>query len=796
MSNAEPIVNNAIVPFDHNAVWAHIYWFHQLAIASGHTGKMIVCSFGEDGSKPVFHAAVGDAEASYRDAMSLQSDPYCNLYMPLTILSPDVADGKRGTAEQIVAVLGAVLDEDADKGEFVTPPIEPDYILQSSPQNRQLFYFFDRALSPDEARPLLAALHAAGGGDPKSKDIGHVFRVAGARNAPSALKVKERGRSPIPASVAVSKPWDGRSRTRVDKLREVLAPYWNAEAPRKERKERKAGSGKDYEPTVTRQLNRWDFDECLQLFKDCRAYSDRDPKDENWQAAHFKERPNATKDDLRPQSLNSYPTWAELFGFAAGYEFGPAGRALIDAASYDVREMDGKFETLCNDCKHSPVTMLSVFKWAEKRGIGRRIRETVQWMFRDVLNGTHQKTLEETAARMIASLPPGALASMPAPAPFDPADFYEEPAATTPPLRVISAAAFAGKPVPERQFLISNLIPAGFVGGIYGDGGGGKSLLALMLAVSVATGQPFLGHLTRTTGPVVVLCCEDDEDELHRRIADICAAMCVDVGSLADLHLVTLVDEDAILAIAEHGASALTATFRYQQVTELCAAVRPALVVCDTLADTFAGNENDRMLAKQFVRLVHKLVRPHGGTGIIIAHPSVDGMRSGRGTSGSTGWSNSLRWRAYLERVLDEGGGEPDDKQRLFSTKKNNYGAIGGQIRLRWVDGYFRTDGAAAVDPLTAEAHAETVFLDLLASYNRQGRVVSATKSANYAPTLFSRDPQVKGLRFKPLESAMNRLFTKGLVRIDEVGPPYRLRKSLVVATQPLKTTVDGGADG
>jgi RecA-family ATPase len=350
-----------------------------------------------------------------------------------------------------------------------------------------------------------------------------------------------------------------------------------------------------------------------------------------------------------------------------------------------------------------------------------------------------------------------------------------------PPLRSFTLASFAGKPIPQREFLVSDLIPARVVAGLYGDGAGGKSLLAIMLGISIIMNRPFAGHLVQRTGPVVYLCCEDEEEEVHRRAADICTAMAVDLADLANFHVVPLVDEDAILAMQQGASSVLTITPRYQQVTELCANVRPALVILDTLNDVFAGSENDRMLAKQFVRIVQKLIRPCGGTGLIIAHPSVEGMKSGRGTSGSTGWNNSVRCRLYLERVVDEYGNEPDRDRRTLSLKKMNYGPAGGEIQLRYRDGYFALDSSqAAGDPLQATATADNRFLELLTAYVTDGRIVSSTRSANYAPTLFSRDERAKGMRAKMFEAAMNRLFAAGRIQTKEIGPPSKRRRSLV----------------
>ena len=209
-------------------------------------------------------------------------------------------------------------------------------------------------------------------------------------------------------------------------------------------------------------------------------------------------------------------------------------------------------------------------------------------------------------------------------------------------------------------------------------------------------------------------------------------------------------------------------------------------MVLDALADVYGGEENARAQARQFIALLRGLAIKNDLAVVLIAHPSLSGMASGSGTSGSTAWSNSVRARLYLERVLDEGNREIDPDLRVLRVKKSNYGPVGLELRLRWQNGAFIIDGAAGgFDKLAADAKAERVFLDLLAAFEAQGRDVSPKRSPSYAPTAFAKHPHNEGITAKGFADAMERLLVAERLHIEPIGPPSRQYKRLTIA--PIK---------
>jgi RecA-family ATPase len=97
-----------------------------------------------------------------------------------------------------------------------------------------------------------------------------------------------------------------------------------------------------------------------------------------------------------------------------------------------------------------------------------------------------------------------------------------QPREKKPTLALVNAASLADKQIPQREWLVDEIIPMRQVTFIYGDGSTGKTLIELQLSVAVVTGTDWLGNLPKE-GNVLILSAEDDIDETHRRLADIVA---------------------------------------------------------------------------------------------------------------------------------------------------------------------------------------------------------------------------------------------------------------------------------
>lgn len=377
------------------------------------------------------------------------------------------------------------------------------------------------------------------------------------------------------------------------------------------------------------------------------------------------------------------------------------------------------------------------------------------------------------------TMPPGMMPTMP-PKPNGPSMPLmpsAPPSPTTvgppPPLIDWIAGRDLQGPPPLREWLVSEMIPMNNVTLLYGDGGTGKSLIALQLAVSTVLGRIWLNRMPGQ-GNALYLSAEDDRGELHRRLTTIAGTMNATTADLAALTIANMAGKDALLALVTKRGT-LSSSAIFDELERKIAATKPRLIVLDTLADIYPGNENDRAQARQFIGMLRGLAIRHRCAMVLLAHPSLTGINSGTGASGSTGWSNSVRSRLYFERIKD-GDHETDPDARRLKVMKTNYARTGHEIAVKWKDGVFiaEQDGGTG----DTNARAERIFLTLLERSAAQGRYFSS----NYAPNEFAKMPGSEGLTKQMLKSAMERLFAIDKIAVRDILENRRQRKIIAIS--------------
>jgi RecA-family ATPase len=324
-------------------------------------------------------------------------------------------------------------------------------------------------------------------------------------------------------------------------------------------------------------------------------------------------------------------------------------------------------------------------------------------------------------------------------------------------------------PAPLRQWLIDQWIPIGYVTGLYGDGGVGKSLLAQQLLSSTALALPWLG-LTIRGGRAFGFMCEDDANELHRRQEGINRSCGVTMGNLENLRISARLGFDNLLMTFDQENRGKP-TGLFGQMCEYLDKFRPRLVVLDTLADIFGGNEVNRSQARQFVQGVGgNIARRYECAVVIPAHPSLSGLANGTGTSGSTGWNNTFRSRIYVTRPNE------DSDLRLVSRMKSNYAPAGGEITATYENGAFANTTPIKDRPELDWPDIEAIFAEIDRAWKAGDPWSSEPRARNHGRYIGLWASQHRGVNEKKVGKAVQAWLTEGYLRVEIIDTKAKLR--------------------
>jgi RecA-family ATPase len=361
------------------------------------------------------------------------------------------------------------------------------------------------------------------------------------------------------------------------------------------------------------------------------------------------------------------------------------------------------------------------------------------------------------------------------------------------PIGSISPVDWAGKQAPAFDWMVDGCFLRGTVAMMSGDGGLGKSLLMQQLLTAASVGKPWLGLDTRPARGYAFFC-EDDEGELHRRQEKINRHYEVDYTELTGVRYACRVGQENVLVEFDRRTDQPKRMPLFDTLCEDVKAHGAQIVVLDTLSDVFAGNEIIRNQVRRFVTALRKLAMEIQGVVILTAHPSLSGMASGSGISGSTAWNNSVRSRIYLTKPKSDNDEEDNPDERILRTMKNNQGPAGGRIRLLWQDGVFiQADQAPSylgtVDRLDLQASVLRAIDELC----RNGTRMSPDKFARtYVVPAIAGHPALRQFTRGQIESAKDMLLNQGRLALITIRRDSKDRTYIKPATMTLPEE-DGG---
>lgn len=349
----------------------------------------------------------------------------------------------------------------------------------------------------------------------------------------------------------------------------------------------------------------------------------------------------------------------------------------------------------------------------------------------------------------------------------------QRPAFTT-----VNPAEWTGEP-PPHDWMVDGCFLRSTVSMLSGDGGLGKSLLMQQLCTAAAIGVPWLG-LETVPCKTFSMFCEDDVDELQRRQYWINKHYQCGPSDLAGkVEYAARVGHENVLMEFDRRTDKPQRMPLFDDIERKVIASGAQIVVLDTLADVFAGNEIIRNQVRRFISALRALAMRIQGVVILTAHPSLAGLNNKSGISGSTAWNNSVRSRLYLTRANQPE--EEDNNERLLKTMKNNHGPFGGRIRVKWEYGVFnRCDMSAAPLDQVEKIDLDGKILQALRDMIQSGTMVSASfQNRGCLSSLCRRWPGLERVRAGDVMSAQMRLLKQGRIVQVEIGPESKRRAYL-----------------
>lgn len=334
-------------------------------------------------------------------------------------------------------------------------------------------------------------------------------------------------------------------------------------------------------------------------------------------------------------------------------------------------------------------------------------------------------------------------------------------------------AALAGRTPPEREWIIRWWLSY-TVTLFVGAGGIGKTLLVLQIAVALAIGRRFIDDVTAPV-KVLIWACEDDRDEIWRRVAAICRWFGIDMAELQGRLIVEpRIGQDNTLFTTEYGKPVWTPL-----LGELEAQVHDYgadVLFLDNIGQTFAANENNRHDATAFLNGIYGIGRGRRFAPVVMGHPA---RAAGSEFAGNAAWENAARMRWYLGTKLpdvpDQDDGDTESNERFLCKRKTNYSEK-DYVRLVYTDGVLVPDepvstGLEGTMKAVREKQARRVVLEGFRRLLGTGQFPTATQnSPSYLPRMLLDAKLNEGLPKQALKSALADLMLEGALQMGTVG--------------------------
>lgn len=204
----------------------------------------------------------------------------------------------------------------------------------------------------------------------------------------------------------------------------------------------------------------------------------------------------------------------------------------------------------------------------------------------------------------------------------------------------------------DIDWLIDDIIPPQSSGLLVGDGGTGKTWLALDLAIAVATGTLWLGEFEAQQGTVLVVDEENAELMLRKRLL-----MLLEGRGLKhdNVGMYFLVGEGVNLSPYDLGKGTHKSSPSYEKLCNTILLLKPSLVIFDSLTRVHTSNENAASEMAVLFSYVKRLIRKTG-TNCLFPHHMNKGQgstKSGHRIRGSSDLRNFADYTLLIDKSKD-----------------------------------------------------------------------------------------------------------------------------------------------
>ena len=366
-------------------------------------------------------------------------------------------------------------------------------------------------------------------------------------------------------------------------------------------------------------------------------------------------------------------------------------------------------------------------------------------------------------------------------------------------------------PIPPRAWLLGVSFCRGFISGLSAQGAAGKTALRIVQALALATGRPLTGEYVFERSRVLILCLEDNIDELRRRVR---AAMLHHGVTADDLRGRLFLWSPTGLKIAEQrdGSRQVVPGELDQQLRHVIVERQIDVVVLDPLVKTHSVEENDNTGIDAVAVILARLASEMNCAVDVLHHErkgtaSAGDADRGRGASSFRDAARLLYTLTPMTDVEREQFGLTEAERRsLIRVDSAKVNIAPPSIEARWfrivgvpigngTDLYPHGDEVPTVEPWTPPDIWEEIsisvaneILDRIDAALPDGRRYSAAPQAGEARAAWHVvQTKFPNLSEKQCRNVISAWVKSGVLTTDDYDDPTQRRKSsgLFVVRRP-----------